>query len=82
MAQTIPLLVVTKSSSDGNIRKGDNVWFSPINGSLVITGKDGGWYDKEEQTDRMTDFEYTEHPSFTVLISIRGEQVVNKADFV
>ena len=80
-SKTIPLLVVTKSSSDGNIRKGEHVWYSS-NSSLCITGKNGGWYEKNELTKEMTDFEYVEHPSLFVLVSNRCEQVVKKTDFL
>ena len=75
----VPLLKVTKSSSDGSIVAGECVWYSPVNGSLVICGKDGGLYDKDELTSEMTDFEFVEHPLRAVLVDERGERTIDKS---
>jgi hypothetical protein len=71
----IPLLIVTKSSTDGEIRKGDKVWYS-LNGDLNIV-QDGGWIDSNDLTSETTDFEYKESEKQEVLIYGRTEQIVD-----
>jgi len=56
MEKTMPILIVIKGNTDGSIVEGDKVCYSP-DGSLNLL-QYGGWIDKDELTDAITDFEY------------------------
>ncbi|MBR2214857.1 MAG: hypothetical protein IJ849_03740 [Selenomonadaceae bacterium] len=77
----IPLLKVTKNSTDGKITTGDWVWYSPLDGALNIAGGEGGRFAQEELTPQTTDFECIRHPLYVVLIHHGSEQIVAKSVF-
>lgn len=57
MTVYLPIYNVTKGNTDGSVVKGDTVYYDHT-GALILCGKEGGWIDKEELDDSITDFEY------------------------
>jgi hypothetical protein len=73
----LPILKVTKGSSDGTIKKGDFVYYGN-DGSLVLIGKRGGWIEADELKPDTTDFEYEIDDKHEVIVTKWGEVVTDK----
>lgn len=58
MEKTMPVLIVIKGNTDGSIVEGDRVCYTPDGSLNLLHHKYGGWMDKDELTDAITDFEY------------------------
>ena len=74
---TLPLHIVTKSSSSGDIRRGDHIYWCDDGGSLVCL-EAAGWLDPEDITEEIRDFEAVIDPEKEVSHSNRGYFVVNR----
>lgn len=71
----IPLLRVTKGSTDGTVRVGDRVYYAP-DGSLCISS--GGFITPDDLTDEILDFESVVDDEHDVVIVGGSEIVVKK----
>jgi len=71
----IPLLRVTKGSTDGTVRVGDRVYYAP-DGSLCLSSC--GFITHDELTDKIKDFEYVVDDEHDVVIVGGSEIVVKK----
>jgi hypothetical protein len=81
----LPLLRVTKGSTDGSIKQNDIVYYSD-DGSLMFirnldTDESGGWLEKDELTPDVTDFEYEIVDDFVVYVDRHGcEFIIKKTE--
>ena len=78
MAEKLPILRVTKGSSDGTVKKGDAVYYSDDGSLVLIDNKYGGWIEKDELTPDVTDFEYEIDNKHEIMASKWGDVVVDK----
>lgn len=81
----LPLLRVTKGSTDGSVKQNDIVYYSD-DGSLMFirnldTDESGGWIEKDELTPDITDFEYEIVDDFVVYVDRPGcEFIIKKTE--
>ena len=71
----IPLLRVTKGSTDGTVRVGDRVYYAP-DGSLCLSA--GGFITPDDLTDEILDFESVVDDAREVIFAGGSEIVMNK----
>ena len=74
----LPILRVTKGSTDGTVKKGDAVYYSDDGSLVLINNKYGGWIEKDDLTPDVTDFDYYIDNKYVIMASQWGEVVVDR----